>query len=156
MQSKASGIEDVYIDIITCAVYYAQSRPEEDGRSSIVSAETTEDIIPHEFDARTKVHEYGGAAAAVRDGVFYFSNWSDQRVYTLDLKGESPTKLRAVTPGMLISIAITDLLIIHLVSEVLRFACFSIHPEYSHLVLATCEDHVDEGWHPWRVRTFLF
>lgn len=36
-----------------------------------------------------------------------------------------------------------------------RYASYSVHPQYSHLVLATCEDHVDEGWHPWRVRTYI-
>lgn len=47
----------------------------------IISAETRKDIIPRNFDARTKVYEYGGAAAVVNDGVCYFSNMGDNRVY---------------------------------------------------------------------------
>ena len=33
------------------------------------------------FNARTRVHEYGGGAYAVRDGALYFSNFADQRLY---------------------------------------------------------------------------
>lgn len=86
------------IDGATSKVYFAQNRPEEGGRSCIVSVEASADIIPREFDARTKVHEYGGAAAVIRNGVVYFSNMSDQRVYTTTVD-KNASKPRPVTPG---------------------------------------------------------
>jgi dipeptidyl aminopeptidase/acylaminoacyl peptidase len=39
------------------------------------------DVIPPGFNVRSRVHEYGGGAYVVRDGVVYFSNFADQRVY---------------------------------------------------------------------------
>lgn len=37
----------------------------------------------------------------------------------------------------------------------MRLGSFSVHPTQTHLLLAICEDHVDEGQHPWRVRNYI-
>ncbi|MFP5379224.1 MAG: S9 family peptidase, partial [Vicinamibacteria bacterium] len=39
------------------------------------------DVTPPAFNARTRVHEYGGAAFTVHQGTVYFSNYADQRLY---------------------------------------------------------------------------
>ena len=39
------------------------------------------DRTPAPFNARTRVHEYGGGACVVHRGSLYFSNFADQRVY---------------------------------------------------------------------------
>ena len=44
----------------------------------------TTDVTPPPFNARTRVHEYGGGAFAVSAGNVYFSNFDDQRVYCQD------------------------------------------------------------------------
>jgi len=65
-------------------VYWLEGRPEEAGRYVIVkrsSDGSTEDVNSAPFNARNAVHEYGGAAYAVRDGVVYFAHWDDQRLY---------------------------------------------------------------------------
>ena len=65
-------------------VFWIEMRPAERGRCVIViwtPGKGTRDVIPNPFNARTRVHEYGGGAYAVADGVRYFSNFDDQRLY---------------------------------------------------------------------------
>ncbi|MDT7807275.1 MAG: hypothetical protein QOJ70_1088 [Acidobacteriota bacterium] len=65
-------------------VYWVELRPSEGGRNCIVRRSPdgrVEDVTPEGFNARTRVHEYGGGDFAVREGAVYFSNFTDQRVY---------------------------------------------------------------------------
>ncbi len=65
-------------------VYWLETRPHEGGRSVIVRRRrdgTTADITPPLFNARTRVHEYGGGDFTVSDGTVYFSNFADQQLY---------------------------------------------------------------------------
>jgi dipeptidyl aminopeptidase/acylaminoacyl peptidase len=72
-------------------VYWMESRPGEGGRSVVVLRTPdgrTEDVTPQPFNARTRVHEYGGGDFAVHDGTVYFSNFADQRIYRRAPGGE--------------------------------------------------------------------
>ncbi|HYP02353.1 MAG TPA: prolyl oligopeptidase family serine peptidase, partial [Pyrinomonadaceae bacterium] len=65
-------------------VYWSEMRPSEGGRTCIVRRTAdgaTRDMLPQPFNARTRVHEYGGGEFLVREGTIYFSNYSDQRLY---------------------------------------------------------------------------
>ena len=65
-------------------VYWIEQRPTEDGRNVVVQRTPdgrTVDRTPPPFNARTRVHEYGGGAYVVQNGSLYFSNFADQRVY---------------------------------------------------------------------------
>ena len=65
-------------------IYWIEQRPSEGGRNVIVKCAPdgrTADVTPAPFNARTRVHEYGGGAFAVAEGVIYFSNFADQRLY---------------------------------------------------------------------------
>ncbi|GER87836.1 peptidase [Dictyobacter vulcani] len=67
-------------------IYWIEGRPAEGGRNVIVrrSADgTLTDMNPQPFNARTRVHEYGGSDYAVSQGTIYFSNYADQRLYRL-------------------------------------------------------------------------
>lgn len=69
-------------------VYWIERRPADGGRQVIVrrTAEgRVQDLTPTPFNVRTRVHEYGGGAFAVADGVLYFCNFSDQRIYRQDV-----------------------------------------------------------------------
>jgi dipeptidyl aminopeptidase/acylaminoacyl peptidase len=87
--SAAVRLAGVQVD--GAAVVWAEGRPGEGGRTQLVRRAadgTTSDLLPDGFDARTGVHEYGGGAWKVRDGVVWFSNWADQRLYRLVPGGE--------------------------------------------------------------------
>ncbi len=65
-------------------LYWIEMRPAEGGRNVVVKYFANADpcdITPAGFNARTKVHEYGGGDFLVHKGVVYFSNFSDQRLY---------------------------------------------------------------------------
>ncbi|MEV5651007.1 S9 family peptidase [Nocardia sp. NPDC052254] len=71
-------------------VYWSEGRPAEGGRTQIVRRSpdgTRTDLLPEGMNARTAVHEYGGAAWWVREGVLYFVDWADQRLYRLERDG---------------------------------------------------------------------
>jgi dipeptidyl aminopeptidase/acylaminoacyl peptidase len=70
---------------------WAEGRPAEDGRTQLVRRAadgSTTDVLPAGMSARTAVHEYGGAAWWVRDGVTWFTEWTDQRLHRLAPGGE--------------------------------------------------------------------
>jgi dipeptidyl aminopeptidase/acylaminoacyl peptidase len=72
-------------------VVWAEGRPSEGGRTQLVRRTpegTTTDLLPRGMNARTAAHEYGGAAWWVREGVTWFANWDDQRLYRLAPGGE--------------------------------------------------------------------
>ena len=53
-------------------IYWSESRPTEGGRNAIMhrsSAGITTEKTPPPFNARTRVHEYGGGAFLAADGV---------------------------------------------------------------------------------------
>jgi dipeptidyl aminopeptidase/acylaminoacyl peptidase len=84
-------------EIVGEDIYWLELRPKEDGRLVVVRQNPdggTADLTPQPYNARTRVHEYGGHAYAVKDGVVYFSNFTDQRLYRLDPGGEP----RPITP----------------------------------------------------------
>ena len=65
-------------------IYWVEMRPSEGGRQVIVRREASggvTDVNPPPFNARTRVHEYGGGDYVVSEGVVYFSNFADQRLY---------------------------------------------------------------------------
>jgi dipeptidyl aminopeptidase/acylaminoacyl peptidase len=73
-------------------VYWCEGRPKEGGRFVVVKYGLdgpAEDVTPPSFNVRTRVHEYGGAAALVREGTVYFANFADQKLYRQAF-GESP------------------------------------------------------------------
>ncbi|ORM33171.1 prolyl oligopeptidase family serine peptidase [Williamsia sp. 1135] len=69
-------------------VWWAEGRPTERGRTAIrrtgVDGEPV-DILAAPFDARTRVHEYGGGAWAVtEDARLVYAEYSDQRLYVVE------------------------------------------------------------------------
>jgi dipeptidyl aminopeptidase/acylaminoacyl peptidase len=83
------------------AVWWSELRPEESGRTVLVRGKLTggplEDVLPAPWNARTRVHEYGGGAWWVRDGDVWFTHDADQRLYHL-APGGDPQPVTPVPP----------------------------------------------------------
>ncbi|QBD80171.1 S9 family peptidase [Ktedonosporobacter rubrisoli] len=80
--SDSIGLGQIALD--GSQIYWIENRPAEAGRSAIVCRAadgTISDITPQPFSARTRVHEYGGGSFVVSEGVVYFANFADQRLY---------------------------------------------------------------------------
>jgi dipeptidyl aminopeptidase/acylaminoacyl peptidase len=76
-------------------IYWLESRPNEGGRNVVMrrlpGGELME-LTPAPFNVRTRVHEYGGGSYTVGDGIIYFSNFADQRLYR-QAPGSTPEPL---------------------------------------------------------------
>ena len=68
-------------------VWWAESRPDEGGRTVIVR--NGKDQTDKKTNVRTLVHEYGGSAWSVRNGTLVYSQYFDQRLYRRDKSGDS-------------------------------------------------------------------
>ena len=101
-----------------------EGRPAEKGRCCIVEQRGTEsiDILPSEYNARSKVHEYGGGACIVSpDGSLIFADASTSGVFRLK--------------------SVDDVQPIVNASAEFRYADFDVHPLQTNLILAVQEDH---------------
>lgn len=82
--SSSSIRLDIQLEINGDDIYWVEMRPAENGRHVIIRRTpdgAIADINPAPFNARTRVHEYGGGAWLVDSGTVYFSNFTDQRLY---------------------------------------------------------------------------
>ncbi|CZS91258.1 related to dipeptidyl aminopeptidases/acylaminoacyl-peptidases [Rhynchosporium graminicola] len=115
---------EVYANPTSGKIYLIEGRPAEKGRQVIVEVRGPEtiDLLPAQYSARSKVHEYGGAAATLSpDGDLIFVDHSTNGVFSLSPKGEV-TEILAGNPN-------------------LRYANFDMHPQDTHLIIAIQEDH---------------
>ena len=82
-------------------IYWIEGRPQEGGRNALVRRRPDgriEEVTPPDFNVRTRVHEYGGGAYVVSEGVVYASNFSDQRIYRLDTTGARSRRCQSLRP----------------------------------------------------------
>ncbi len=73
-------------------VWWQESRPEQDGRLAIVCQGPdgiSRDLLPMPWNARTRVHEYGGKSYLPVPGGFVFANFGDQRLYRCEVTTQS-------------------------------------------------------------------
>ncbi|HEX2887422.1 S9 family peptidase [Vineibacter terrae] len=80
--AESIGLSDVQLDGAT--ICWIEGRPREKGRNVLVrhrAGDAPQELTPAGFNARTRVHEYGGGATVVRDGIAYASSMADQRLY---------------------------------------------------------------------------
>jgi len=98
--AQSISLSDVRLD--GGNIYWLEGRPQEQGRSVVVRAAegpAPTDMIPAPFNARTRVHEYGGGSWTVRDGAVIFSNFADGRLYRLAPDASVPQPLTPEPPA---------------------------------------------------------
>jgi dipeptidyl aminopeptidase/acylaminoacyl peptidase len=79
---KQVGLAFPTID--AAGVWWQESRPEQGGRLAVVCQGPdgiSRDLLPMPWNARTRVHEYGGKSYLPLPGGFVFANFGDQRLY---------------------------------------------------------------------------
>lgn len=111
-------------------LWWSESRPEEGGRTAVLRRRadgTVEEVLPAPGNARSGVHEYGGGAWWVRDGVLWFVDWATQRLHRLEPGGEPV----ALTPEPA-------------VPRGLRYADGDVSPDGS-TILCVLEEHPADG-----------
>lgn len=85
--SGAVGINEVVLD--GDDIWWGESRPDEGGRTALVRWRegVVEEMTSPEANVRTRVHEYGGGAWWVQDGVCFYVDYADQRLRRMDSDG---------------------------------------------------------------------
>ncbi|MEO6942392.1 MAG: prolyl oligopeptidase family serine peptidase [Terrimesophilobacter sp.] len=77
--------------------WWLEARPTEGGRLAVRRHDdqgNVVDVLPAPWNARTRVHEYGGGAwTTLDDGTLFFAEFSDQRVYRLSSGMSTPKPL---------------------------------------------------------------
>jgi dipeptidyl aminopeptidase/acylaminoacyl peptidase len=88
----ASPLSQVALD--GADVYWLAGRASEGGRTTLLRqrGQDAVEMTPAPFNVRSRVHEYGGGALLVADGVVYFSNFADNRLYAAS-EGYGPVAL---------------------------------------------------------------
>ena len=83
------------------SLYWCESRPSDGGGQVVVrfsDGAPAADVSPPGVSVRSRVHEYGGAAATVRGGALFYVDQSDQQWYRIDVDGSPDTAPRAPAP----------------------------------------------------------
>ncbi|MFM8894991.1 MAG: S9 family peptidase, partial [Actinomycetales bacterium] len=96
----AASIGEVVVG--TDDVWWSEARPEEGGRVQLVRHRPggrTVDVLPADFSARTRVHEYGGGAWWLHGDDVVFANAADQRLHRLAAGADHPVALTPLTAG---------------------------------------------------------
>ena len=88
------------VTVSETSVFWGERRPAEGGRTAVVESHSGERIerLAPPWNARTRVHEYGGGAILADGRTLFFSNFADGRVYA-QTPGQEPTPLTPEIPG---------------------------------------------------------
>lgn len=120
LTSDVKSFSDLVIDPITKCVYWRETRPSENGRSTIMKfdGEKSTELLDSNYSAKSKVHEYGGGSFCVYNENLFFINSEDQNIY-YEFKGKTKLFYGA---------------------KHLRFAQPIVSPKHKKLI-SICEDH---------------
>ncbi len=110
-------------------LWWSEGRPEEGGRMAVLrrdAAGGVTEVVTAPWNARSGVHEYGGGAWWVRDGVLWFTDWASQRLHRVE-PGGAPVPLSPEP----------------VVPRGLRYADGDVSPDGARLLCVREEHHAD-------------
>ncbi|KAJ7327610.1 alpha/beta-hydrolase [Mycena albidolilacea] len=119
MSDQVVAYEALAVDPSDGIVYYVERRLTE-GRSVLVDSAQKKDVLHTGYNCRSIVHGYGGAPVTIRNGVAFFTNVPDFRIYKVEGGDIAP-----ITPD----------------AAQFRFGNLTLHPSYPNLMIAVREDH---------------
>jgi dipeptidyl aminopeptidase/acylaminoacyl peptidase len=99
---KQVGLASPGID--ETGVWWQETRPAQGGRLAVVcqgADGVRRDLLPMPWNARTRVHEYGGKSYLPVPGGFIFANFADQRLYRMAAGAPEPVPLTAAPTASL-------------------------------------------------------
>jgi dipeptidyl aminopeptidase/acylaminoacyl peptidase len=99
--ASEGGVSFGYLDIDEHGVYWTESRPQENGRSALMfrpHGGEPIDVVPPDFNVRTRVHEYGGGAWFRHGSVVFCSSFDDSRLYRIEAPGSEPQPITPESP----------------------------------------------------------
>jgi dipeptidyl aminopeptidase/acylaminoacyl peptidase len=98
----AKGVDLGQVSIHGEDIFWVEGRAQESGRSVVVRRTPDGkiwDVTPQPWNARTRVHEYGGVSYLVADDAVFFTNFADQHIYHIPLAdgsaGAEPVRITA-------------------------------------------------------------
>lgn len=89
-QVASTGTRLLDLRVNDGVLYWLEGRASEGGRQAIVqysSESSPTEISSSSFNARTRVHEYGGGSYWVTDDIIFATCFEDQRLYSIDNNG---------------------------------------------------------------------
>ncbi len=100
---SAAGVDFTMPRVDGADSYWLQARASEGGRGEVVRRTpdgTMVSVTPAPWNVRSRVHEYGGGAYAVRDGILVFANLDDLRLYRVDVNDPATTPVPITPEGV--------------------------------------------------------
>jgi dipeptidyl aminopeptidase/acylaminoacyl peptidase len=99
--ASEGGVSFGSLDLSEDGIYWTEGRPQEQGRSALVFCPhggEPVDVVPADFNVRTRVHEYGGGAWFREGAVVFCSSFDDSRLYRIDAPGAEPQPITPEPP----------------------------------------------------------
>ncbi|KAG1895821.1 uncharacterized protein F5891DRAFT_1193841 [Suillus fuscotomentosus] len=119
------GLAAILVDPVTKDIYCIEQRASEGGQCMVISNKTQKEVFGKDFNACTRVYEYGGGAAIAYNGTVYSSNFMDFHIYAA-----KDGNIKPITPED--------------PNKLYRYADFCVHPVHTDLLVAILEDHTND------------
>ncbi|MGH3470322.1 MAG: S9 family peptidase, partial [Thermocrispum sp.] len=99
-QAAAVSGQPHWTEFVGDEVWWVEPRTAEGGRCTVMrqTPDGPQELLPAPWNARNRVHEYGGQPWTAVDGVLIFTHWDDQRVYALRDGPGGPDGPQPLTP----------------------------------------------------------